>query len=148
MADIKSTLKLSGTIIDGITLGDAVYDEVTGEYLWDDHRIPAGVITELLEFEYETDDGNVKVDLLDMDVKFKPKEDVVVVKVKVDSGQVDDNGDPILVEEDQEFPVLYEKGDIVTDGTTIFECQKDDVPFDAGSNDWKALKDEKAKDDK
>lgn len=46
MATLKSLFDWTGREIDGVTLGEPVYDEVTETYSWDHHAIPAEWVDE------------------------------------------------------------------------------------------------------
>lgn len=57
MATLKSAFDWTGREIDGVILGDPVYDELTSTYTWDHPAIPAEWIDESGDIWIEVDDA-------------------------------------------------------------------------------------------
>lgn len=122
---IKSKSNWSGTIVNGVLLGEPAFDEVTLTYHWDG-GVPEGEIDPVGDFQPDgfLDDGVTKLDK----IEFVKMPDVKTVEPKMS-----DTGEP-------DPDVLYKKEDLVTFEGVVYRCNKDGIPFDLALKDWAPLK--------
>ena len=122
---IKSKSNWSGTIVNGVLLGEPAQDETTLEYHWDG-GVPHGFIDVNGDFQPDgfLEDGVTKPPK----VEFVKMPDVKLVEPKMtETGQVDPTR-------------LYLKEDLVTFNGVTYRCNKDGIAFDPASKDWAPLK--------
>ena len=119
---IKSSIDLSGTVVNGVTLGEPAVNEVTGEFHWD---------------------GGVPEGLFQADGMFKPKGtkldgtalDIIALETAYDVKYKAPD-----LKEDRTPVGVFMKGDFIEWGGILYICNKDNLIGLPPHKNWLVVK--------